>query len=239
MAKNYQPTLERILNEAWTSLQAELEKMRGQARPKAAVDVVTFERDADGFKVNIAPVTLLLKEKAAASECVLYVTVEGWMRYPSVIDRDDLRIESYQTWVGYFREVGGASLKHVFGIHYDHDDKRPAHPVYHSQMSTMAHYVANINESWNLRYDAIPEEMDLTRGLLRNLRVPTAHMDPFSVFLQVIGDHLVSEASDHDVAEAFNRLRQSLSAIKSCRSGSERLQSVIDQRCFRGGHWYP
>jgi hypothetical protein len=188
--------------------------------------------------VTLAPVTLRLKEKAAATECVLFVTVKGWMLFPKNADRKDMRVVKYQSHAGYFRVVGGDKLKHVYGVHYDHDDILPAHPVYHSQMSTMASFVEHVNAAWNVKYEAIEPGLDLMKGLLRNVRIPTAHMDPFSVLLQVTADHLVSETSDADVVSAYNRLREAMSRFRSSRTGAARLNAVIDQHCFRSGHWY-
>lgn len=238
MAVNLQPTVQRIVNSAWNSFLAEIETMGGQARPKHPSDVFSYGRTDEGYLVRLAPVTLRLKEKAAATECVLYVTVKGWLLFPRNADREDMRVVKYQTHAGYFRLVDGEKLKHVYGVHYDHDDDLPAHPVYHSQMSTMAGFVEHVNEAWNSKYDAIEPDLDLMKGLLRNVRIPTAHMDPFSVLLQIAADHLVSKASNNEVASAYGRLRTALLAFRSSRAGAARLDAVVNQHCFRSGHWY-
>ncbi|MEA3052160.1 MAG: hypothetical protein QOG72_1063 [Sphingomonadales bacterium] len=238
MAVNLQPTVERVVNFAWNSFLSEIEAMGGQARPKHPSDVFSYGVTDEGYLVTLAPITLRLKEKAAASECVLFVTVEGCLLFPRNAHRNDMRVVKYQTRAGYFRVLDGGKLKHVYGVHYDHDDDLPAHPVYHSQMSTMASFVQHVNAAWNAQYQAIEPDLDLMKGLLRNVRIPTAHMDPFSVLLQIASDHLVSEVSDAQVTSAYDRLRGALSTFRSSRDGAVRLDAAIDQHCFRSGHWY-
>jgi hypothetical protein len=235
---NLVPTVVRVINSTWATLQAELPKMGGEARPKAAADVFSFTIDDEGILVTIAPVSFRVKEKAAAGECAVYVTVEGTMLFSSKCAKTDLRTTGFGTRVGYFREITDRRLKHVYGIHYDHDDKLPAHPVYHSQMATMAGFVANINASHNRSFDMIAQEDDLVQGLLRNVRVPTAYMDAFSVFLQILADHLVSASSDQKVTNAFARVQSAVTSFRSDPSAARRLDAVSEERCFRSRHWY-
>lgn len=230
-------TVDKVINLAWNAVQSELTNMGGEAKPKTAPDVFSYEVTEAGVEVTMAPVTLRLKERAA-TESVLFVTVEGVIIFPSDADKKDMRASKYETRAGYFREIDGTRLKHIYGVHYDHDDEKPAHPVYHSQMKSMAKFVSDINAAYRLNFSALDDEGDLVRSILRNVRIPTAHMDPFSVLIQIVGDHLVSGVDDDKVTAAYERLRQKLSSFRSMPTAANRLEAVTQQSCFRSSHWY-
>ena len=77
MAANLVPTIEKTVNLAWNRLQAELPKLGGEAKPKAAADVFSYHSAEEGVRVTVNPVSFRLKEKAAAVTCNLYVAVSG------------------------------------------------------------------------------------------------------------------------------------------------------------------
>jgi hypothetical protein len=212
--------------------------MGGEAKPKTAPDVFTYAVTPIGVEVTMAPVTLRLKERGTATESVMFITVEGAIIFPSDADKKEMRASGYQTRVGYFRELDGDRLSHVYGVHYDHDDTSGAHPVYHSQMRSMAKFVPDINTAYRMEFQALDDEGDLVRSILRNVRIPTAHMDPFSVLIQIAGDHLVSGVKDDKVTAAFERLRQQLSSFRSLPTSAVRLEAVMQETCFRSSHWY-
>jgi hypothetical protein len=234
---NIMSTIERRVRESWNSLYAELRRMGGEARPNQSADIFVLRPTDKGIEAEVLPVTFRLKEKAAAGDNAIYVVVMGSMLFSPESTRDDLRASGFATKVGYFREVGNTRLKHVYGIHYDFDDSLPAHPVYHCQLSSMAGFVDHINGAFNRQFAAVANDDNYVMGLLRNVRVPTAHMDPFSVFLQIIGDHLVSEVND-DERLAFMRAQGALTTIRSLPAAAARLDAVLEQQCFRANHWY-
>lgn len=236
-ASNLVPTIERRVREAWSSLYSELRKMGGDARPNQSADIFVVRPTDAGVEVEVQPVTFRLKEKAARTDSSIYVTVTGAILFSPESTRDNMRASGFATRVGYFREVEDKRLKHVYGIHYDYDDELPAHPVYHSQIASMAGYVEHINAAHNRQFEAVANEDDYVKGLLGNVRIPTAHMDPFSVFLQIVGDHLVTGTND-DGRLAFIRAQEAMSTIRSAPSAASRLNSAIDQQCFRSNHWY-
>ena len=89
----------------------------------------------------------------------------------------------------------------------------------------MARFVGDINAAHHRRFaDVVPAD-NLVQGLLSNVRIPTAHMDVFSVFLQVLGDHLVSEASDPEKSSSLNRVREAVSAFQSDPEAAIRLKT--------------
>ncbi|MDP4027167.1 hypothetical protein Q8W71_31810 [Methylobacterium sp. NEAU 140] len=260
------PLVTRKVQGAWNSLQTELKKLGGDVRPKSFADVFEYVPEDGGVLVRVRPVSFWLKEKAANRDCSLYVTVTGTMLFSDGCTDASMLAAGFGTQVGYFRARGADRLEHVFGIHYDHDDELMAHPVYHSQMSSMAGFVSEINASHHTRYGEIAEADDLVRGLLRNVRVPTAHMDVFSVFLQILGDHLVSDAdetspqkghmgkaaranpetskqsdavtSKKEALAALERLRRSMSFCRSSPLAAARLNAAATSNCFRSYHWY-
>lgn len=231
------PTIGRRLQECWTAFYAEVRKMGGEAKPNQGPDIFVLRETDEGVEVEVKAVTFRLKEKATSSTNAIYVVVTGKLLFSPNSTRDELLASGFATRVGYFREVEEKRLKHVYGIHYDYDDKLPAHPVYHCQLSSMADYVEHINTAYHREFGAVPNGDNYVIGLLRNVRVPTAHMDPFSVFLQILGDHLVSEVND-DERVAFTRAQDALSTIRSTPTAAERLNAVIEQQCFRANHWY-
>src|SRR5262249_4429006 len=80
----------------------------------------------------------------------------------------------FATRVGYFMEENETLLKHVYGVHYDYDDRNIAHPVFHSQMAPMTEFRERINVDYNRKFG---ETEDCVRRLLTNVRIPTAQMD--------------------------------------------------------------
>jgi hypothetical protein len=239
MAANIVPTIDRAVNQVWNVLQAELPKMGGDARPKHAADAfAVVSVDAAGIRLRVNPISFRVKEKAGSSGLLIYVTIEGDVLFSPNCTRQNLLTTQFATRVGYFREVDAQRLKHVFGVHYDYDGLLQAHPVYHSQMASMVSFIDHINRLYNTAFEPIADEDDLVRGLLGNVRIPTAQMDPFSVFVQVVGDHLVSDASDPAVAAAFSNVRRSMAAFRSDPDAAPRLQQVLNLNCFRSHHWY-
>lgn len=234
---NLIPTIEGRVRSVWETFFAEIVKMGGDARPKQAADIFTAAPGDNGIEVTVKPVSFLLKEKASHTGKSIFVTVAGTLIFSKESTRQDLRAQGFATRVGYFREVGNKRLKHVYGVHYDYDDKLPAHPIYHCQMASMADHVQHINSSHNRMFNAIDDEDDLVKGLLGNVRIPTAQMDPFSVFLQLLGDHLVSEVNN-DGRSAFVRAQNAVAAIRSRRDPNCRLDAVVSNQCFRSNHWY-
>jgi hypothetical protein len=75
--------------------------------------------------------------------------------------------------------------------------------------------------------------------MLRNVRVPTAQMDVFSLFVELCADHLLYEQSGPEEREAFNSL---LHRSAFCRGAALRLPQLATEEaraCYRARHWYP
>lgn len=174
-----------------------------------------------------------MKEKPYSVQPELYVVVAGDISF-KVEEGEKFRAVQSHSRVGYFLKSQG-SLAHVYGVHYDFDDKLIAHPVFHSQMAPMMDLSENINTAWN---EKLTVTSNYVQHLLANVRIPTAQMDAFSVFLQLCSDHLVNSKSVKVQTSAYQAALRACSFFQSAYPDIPRLQAAVDQKCFRPHHWY-
>ena len=226
--------LKRLIELAWVELQAKVKAMGASCavRPNQAGDVFQYA-DGDPIVVTIQPVTFLLKEKPYSVQPELYVVVEGSISFKLDNERKFRAVRSH-TRVGYFLRSHG-TLSHVYGVHYDFDDKLIAHPVFHSQMAPMMDLSENINTAWKEKFTVTSNHV---QHLLANVRIPTAQMDAFSVFLQLCSDHLVNSKSVKVQTSAYQAAIKACSFYQSAYADIPRLHAAVDQKCFRPQHWY-
>ncbi len=226
--------LKRLIELAWVELQAKVKAMGASCavRPNQAGDVFHYT-DGDPIVVTIQPVTFLLKEKPYSVQPELYVVVEGGISF-RLDEGGKFRAVRSHTRVGYFLRSQGA-LAHVYGVHYDFDDELIAHPIFHSQMAPMMDLSKNINTAWKEKLTVTSNHV---KHLLANVRVPTAQMDAFSVFLQLCSDHLVNSKSVRAQTSAYQAALRACSFYQSAYPDIPRLQAAVDQKCFRPHHWY-
>ena len=125
---------------------------------------------------------------------------------------------------------------HVYGVHYDMDEVSPGHPVFHAQFRTQAAMASVIEDRFRLRFDSSCE--DMSQGLLRNVRVPTAQMDIFSVITQIGADHLLAKTSGPEVRTAFGRLRGACDFFLGAGARAAYLSKFPASHCYRSTHWY-
>ena len=194
--------------------------------------------DDQSMKVEIRPVAFRLKEKASDDRAEMFATVKGKVNFSIGGGMDPPLACYFSSEVGYFRLAGTGSSKvdHIMGIHYDYDDRRPAHPVFHAQLTSFHEHVAIINENYK---PGVELRRDLMRNVARKVRLPTAHMDPLAVFVQLLADHLINENSGSVETAAFEKARAALMFFNSDPNRSLRLKSVEENNCFRGPRWYP
>jgi hypothetical protein len=233
------PTVEKTFATLWNKFQAELPKLGGEMRPKQATDVFTYEEGPTGASVTAKPICLKLRERGDTRDLDLFVAIEGLITFTPNSHRTDLRTSGFKTRVGYFRVLEPKRLEHVFGIHYDHDYLTAAHPVFHSQIAPMRKFVDTVNGHFNREFAPIDPKDDRVAGLLATVRVPTVHMDLFSTLLQIVGDHTIHKSSGANVKGSFKALTKAVGTFRSGMESATRLQAVLEQQCFRAGHWYP
>jgi hypothetical protein len=224
---------------AWAELNSSLIKMASDCdvRPNTVANVFTIdEGDDQSIKMAVNPVAFKLKEKTQSTKASFYVTVSGRVNFTIDEDPNNPLACFFATEVGYFRETG-QRLDHVLGVHYDYDNKIAAHPIFHAQLTSCIEHVAIINEHFHKMYVAGNDAME---DVAKRVRLPTAHMDPLAVFVQLLADHLLNENSGIVERTAFEKARSALMFFKSDARRSARLDEIRQHNgCFRGPRWYP
>jgi hypothetical protein len=126
-------------------------------------------------------------------------------------------------------------LEHIYGAHYDIDEKTPGHPVFHSQISPKMELLEHVKEQFRKESDS---KEDRVKFLLRNVRTPSAQMDVFSVIAQVCADHLMHAKSSIEVRKAFTKMRTECDFFVGAAYRMEFLNADIPRTCYRSTHWY-
>lgn len=231
-------TVRNELHTAWTGIRAAVEQMypSSQMRPANATDIFRSVNDPSGQpRFEAGPVVFCVPERANSPVANLYVVLSGWISFSPPRDTDPRRTTlSFSTSVGYFR-AKGAEIVHVYGVHYDMDERLPGHPVFHAQISSQAELASAITD----QFRGITEQgNDSAAGLLKTVRTPTAQMDLFSVITQIGADHLVSEKSPPEVLSAFGKLRAACDFFVGAGGHIDYLNCESAAMCYRSTHWY-
>lgn len=204
-----------------------------QPAPAATVFEKTFDEQA--IKLVVKPVAFRLKERASSRRAEMLVVVTGEVHFSIDADRGSPLSWHFESEVAYFKKQGRFA-DHVFGVHYDSDVRTVGHPIFHAQFKSMAGalHTANLllNENLTLRSDQMV-------GVEGKIRVPTAQMDPFSVFLQLVADHLLNVNTRDEEMETFEDVRAALSFFRTDPARASRLEQARRLNCFRASHWYP
>jgi hypothetical protein len=184
-------------------------------------------------KLNFGPVIFNLPERRD-QRLNLYIAATGWISFDLNADIDaQLVTKSFGTNVGYFR-LKGDILQHVYGVHYDLERSKLGHPVFHSQLKSMKNMATCINDAFSLGAD-IDDKMT---GVLKNVRMPSAQMDLFSVFNQLCADHLFGEDMPAEATQAFESALMIGGGIQGAACSMPHLNSTPGSSCFRSSHWY-
>lgn len=229
-----------LLKQAWTVKVHSMTQMNQgtSVKPFDPQDVIHVEQSAsaDGVDVRCGPAVFRLCERAGGIPR-MYVVVEGWITVQVDGGRNaKLQTTNFGTTVGYFRSKKNR-LEHVYGVHYDMDDQGKGHPVFHSQMRPAKDLADEIRS----RYQVDGEVVDYAKCMLRNVRVPTAQMDFFSVFTQLCADHLISNRASNthpEVISAFCSLRSACNMLQGVAHRLSYLSCEKASDCYRSSHWY-
>jgi hypothetical protein len=190
--------------------------------------------DTASFKVG--PVVVNLPERGDHVTANLFVVADCSLSFNAAAYRADKRlvISGYATHVGYFRR-GNTHLQHVYGVHYDFDTQRPAHPVFHAQLKSFAtEFEPHIREQFNVTLEA----EDRVKDMLQNVRLPSAQLDFFSLIVQLAADHLIWQDSGHEERSAFNDILNLDGGITGASQASVQLCIGAAIPCHRATHWY-
>lgn len=227
----------RRLSEVWRVVHTNMKRMYSASDVKPADPDTIFRLDeqADGaVSCEVGPVVFRFPERATHSVPRLYIGVGGrlGLRLSGGDDGPALRITSFGTRVGYFRQRN-RMLEHVYGAHYDCAHQQVGHPLFHAQMCPQEGFVGNINEQFRENW-ALSNHVD---RVLKTVRLPSAEMDVFSVFVQICADHLVWERSGSRATDAFGRIRDSCGLLGGVAEETPGFHSSLPCR-YRSVRWY-
>ena len=200
-----------------------------------SIEVV--EASAEEFaKFELQPVILNVPERANHRSAELYVVVRGWLEVSrrEFREQDLLITHSFSTEAGYFL-LKESRLEHVYGAHYDAAYNALGHPVFHAQMKGFPEFSQHVLDIFNIN---TPLQNNI-HGILRNVRLPTAQMDFFSLVLQVFADHLLFKNSGEEERATFNGLLERSRFLKGAAARYPRLTEQQATSCYRSLHWYP
>jgi hypothetical protein len=231
----------RTLVRQWNEVTAELPRLRPSAEVKPtdghAIFRVTSNPGSPVVAFDIRPVVFSLPERGYHHESKeLFVVVKGDLSFvrQEFTDSGKLTTHKFGTQVAYFRR-GNEVLTHVYGAHYDFALNELGHPVFHAQMRSFAELSSHVVEQYG--YDG--EVEDLVKGLLRTVRIPTAQLDAFSLFVQICADHLLYDKSGPEAKAAFNSLLEKSKFCQGAAGQLPRLATEEARSCYRARHWYP
>jgi hypothetical protein len=224
----------------WGHMQAELTRLQSTAevRPENGYDVFQFWETGSTTVATfeLLPVVFNLPERGDDHNNDLFVVVKGRLSFDrkEYSERDILATHDFGTQVAYFRRTS-AGLNHVYGAHYDFALDEIGHPVFHGQMKSYLDLADHVKTQYSVQGDVT----DLVNGLLRNVRVPTAQMDVFSLFIELSADHLLYEKSGPEEKDAFNSLLNRSVFCQGAAFQLPRLGTEEARTCYRARHWYP
>lgn len=207
-------------------------------RPSGFHDVFAIDNKAtaDCIRFHVKPVIFKVPERADRPDANLYIVVSGSLTFESSNLRSSrpLRTRGFATRIGYFRSKP-SELQHVYGAHYDIEENQQGHPVFHGQIAPQMEFWANVADEFRV-HNGSPA--DLVSGILRNVRVPTAQMDVFSVFIQICADHLIFAKSNDEIRTTFSNLKNSCNFFTGVAHRLGYLNNDNASNCYRSLHWY-
>jgi hypothetical protein len=231
----------RRLVDQWNDVTAELPRLHPAAEVKPVDGYAIFQtatsESPDVASFEIRPVVFNFPERGSHRENdELFVVVKGRLSFgrQELMETGRLVVHDFGTQVGYFRRKNHA-LTHVYGAHYDFALDEVGHPVFHAQMSSFLELSACIVEQYG--YDG--EAHDSVAGVLRSVRVPTAQLDAFSLFVQICADHLIFSKSGPEEKAAFNSLVAKSMFCQGAAGRVARLSTDEARVCYRAPRWYP
>jgi hypothetical protein len=230
----------RRFSERWEDFLTELARLNGAAEVRPSDSVAIFKIHPTSpphpVKVELAPIVFNLPERAGNLSIDLFVVIHGLLAVErsTVATATIMKTDTFATKVGYFRRTP-SFLTHVFGAHYDFAPNDLGHPAFHGQFKSFCALSSHIRT----HYKVTKPDKDLVDGILKNVRVPTAQMDFFSLFVQLCADHLMFNRSGPDEKTAFNSLLRVSTFCQGAAYQLPRLTDVVAGQCYRARHWYP
>jgi len=176
-------------------------------------------------------------ERADAPSIDLFVVITGFLHISRTLFETDeqIRTLNFGTQAAYFR-LKGKTLNHIYGAHFDFSQSELGHPVFHGQMKSFSEFSGVIKDRGWFEDFVLEDAVD---GVLRTVRLPSAQMDVFSYFLQVVADHMLGAMSGEDEKLRFSEMLDRSKTIQGAGSQVARLQVAPAIHCYRAAHWYP
>lgn len=237
MNRDAMRVLQRV-EQAWGQVTHGMQQMYQQSsvRPASFHEIFRLDGTApdDEVKLLVGPMVFNLPERANGSAANLFIVVEGWLSFEGPdFKATPLKTKGFGTEIGYFRRKAGR-LEHIYGAHYDMDEKGTGHPVFHAQISPKHEFGARVNDQFRLNAEVI-NQMGIILG---TVRTPSAQMDVFSVLTQICADHLIWEKSADEVRGAFKALRGAGTFLVGAAHRLDYLNTPPANTCYRSIHWY-
>jgi len=233
--------IQRALVSHWDSLRDNIRRLNSgiQYQPSDGYSLfqLDYAKSNDTTAVfNVGPVVINLPERGDHVAANLFVVADCTLSFDVQAYKADKRLVSsaYATHVGYFR-LGSTQLQHVYGVHYDFDVVRPAHPVFHAQFASMVMKLEpHVREHFNITL----ESDDRVKHMLQNVRLPSAQLDFFSLVVQLAADHLMWEQSGPTERAAFDDILKLDEGIIGASQACPQLRAGAAVPCHRALHWY-
>lgn len=240
MNKSTGPTQQRLIQH-FGELGYALGQMKGSAQifPNDGWGTIlpAAAQSSTSIDFDVRPIVFNVPERASDRECKLFVVVEGRLSlHRDVFEKSgEYETNTFATQVAYFRRTK-THLEHVFGAHYDIEPLGHGHPIFHFQFKSFAGMHVHVRKHFSEVNLPLLDKVD---GVLRTVRTPSAHMDVFSLFIQICADHLLHKNSGSQEIDAFNGLLEQSSFLTGAGPQQHRLRGTSSRSCYRGRHWYP
>ena len=236
--------LQRELKNAWKELVASIPEIAPgcEIRPTDPKSCYKLNEESSGITFDFPMIGLRLRRLAGDDKPNLYVSVSGSLTFKREQKTGKPLVHQFSTRVSYYFVTRANLVDHILGVHYDCDPQRIAHPIYHAQLTAKAEVLGDeidqLNEMFGVNLKLDKNAMALAAPASK-IRIPTAHMDIMSVFVQLVADHLINSNSASEALTAFERTRDRLLFFKSDPDRDGRMRDVTANDCFRGPRWYP
>ncbi|MFZ5616469.1 MAG: hypothetical protein ACOZAA_03990 [Pseudomonadota bacterium] len=223
---------------AWKEMYAGVQRMfqASTIAPSAFAEIFQPSENApdNEVRLTVRPFVVAVPERASHQKIELFVCVEGFIGFDKAELRNkNLRTMNFSTRVGYFRYKPN-ELVHVFGAHFDFDEITPGHPIFHAQMGPQLQMCESVKKAAT----SVAEPTNVIEGILKNVRMPSAQMDAFSVLLQICADHLIDNNSSQVVKDEFLSLTRACDFFLGAAHRFPSLTAEKAAKCYRSLHWY-
>ena len=239
MNRNAKRVQQRV-HRAWNNAIHRLQQMNQASTVQPPLPFDIFKLDEHGpddvVKLTVGPVVFNVHKRPNKRAANLFIVLKGWLAFDGPdFETPPLKTKNFGTQVAYFRsKESDHTLEHIYGAHYDMDEEKFGHPVFHSQLGSHLEFGNDINCLFRLDYQLV-NRMD---KILRTVRTPSAQMDVFSVVTQICADHLVDKNSDPGVKTAFQKVREACDFLVGAAHRMAFLNVKPATCCYRSTHWY-